>query len=131
MTDTQTLVAAVYAAFNARDVDGALRLMTENVSWPKASEGGRVIGKDEIRAYWSRQWKDFDPHVDPLEVIKRGAGQVEVRVHQVVRSLGGEVLADSEVRHVFTLADGLIERMEIGESQAGLEQAPSSAFSHR
>ena len=71
MTNTQTLIAAVYAAFNQRNIDGALALMTESVSWPKASEGGRVVGKEEIRAYWSRQWKEFDPHVEPIEVIDR------------------------------------------------------------
>ena len=45
MLDTQTLLARAYAAFNHRDIDRALALMTENVSWPKASEGGRVVGK--------------------------------------------------------------------------------------
>jgi hypothetical protein len=35
-------------------------------------EGGRVVGTEEIRAYWSRQWKEFDPHVAPIEVIDRG-----------------------------------------------------------
>ena len=70
--------------------------MRESVSWPKASEGGRVVGKEEIRAYWSRQWKEFDPHVEPIEVIDRGAGKIDVRVHQFVKSFGGDVLSDSE-----------------------------------
>jgi hypothetical protein len=56
---TQSLIAGVYSgvysAFNQRNIDGALALMRESVSWPKASEGGRVVGKEEIRAYWSRQ----------------------------------------------------------------------------
>ena len=73
MANTQTLIAEVYSAFNQRNIDGALALMRESVSWPKASEGGRVVGKEEIRAYWSRQWKEFDPHVEPIEVIDRGA----------------------------------------------------------
>jgi hypothetical protein len=103
--------------------------MSENVSWPKASEGGRVIGKEEIRSYWSRQWKEFDPHVAPIEVIDRGAGKIDVRVHQLVRSLGGAVLSDSEVWHVYTIADGLIERMDIEASEAGSDQSASSAFS--
>jgi hypothetical protein len=34
--------------------DGALALITEDVSWPKASGGGKVVGKEEISAYWSR-----------------------------------------------------------------------------
>ena len=32
-------------------------------------EGRRVVGKEEIRAYRARQWKEFGPHVEPLEVI--------------------------------------------------------------
>jgi hypothetical protein len=104
--------------------------MSESVSWPKASEGGRVIGKKEIRSYWSRQWKEFDPHVEPIEVIDRGAGKIDVRVHQLVKSLGGHVLSDSEVWHSYTIADRLIERMDIEGSEAGSEQSASSAFSH-
>ena len=131
MANTQMLIAEAYSAFNRRDIDGALALMSEDVSWPKASEGGRIVGKEEIRAYWSRQWKEFDPHVEPIEVIERGAGKIDVRVHLLVKSLGGDVLSDSEVWHAYTIADGLIERMDLGESEADFEQSPSSAFSHR
>ena len=44
MAHTQALIAQLYAAFNQRDIEGALALMSESVSWPKASEGGRVVG---------------------------------------------------------------------------------------
>jgi len=104
MPNTQTLLAQAYFAFNHRDIDSALALMTENVSWPKASEGGRVVGKEEIRSYWTRQWKEFDPHVEPLEMIDHEGGITEVKVHQLVKSLGGDVLSDSEVWHVYTIA---------------------------
>ena len=131
MANTQTLIAEVYSAFNQRKIDGALALMRESVSWPKALEGGRVVGKKEIRAYWSRQWKELDPHVEPIEVIDHGAGKIDVRVHQLVKSLGGDVLSDSEVWHAYTIAEGLIERMDIGGSEADSKQSPSTAFSHR
>ena len=129
MTDTESLIAQVYSAFNQRNIDGALAFMSDSVSWPKASEGGRVIGKEEIRAYWSRQWKEFDPHVDPLEVLDQRTGTTHVRVHQLVKNPGGGVLSDSEVWHVYTIANGLIERMDLGDSEANLQQTPSSAFS--
>jgi hypothetical protein len=131
MANAQTLIAQAYSAFNHRDIDGALALMSESVSWPKASEGGRVVGKEEIRAYWTRQWQEFDPHVEPLEVIDQDGGRTEVKVHQLVKSLGGEVLSDSEVWHVYIIANGLIERMDIKEGEAGSDPAPSSAFSRR
>jgi hypothetical protein len=49
MANTETLIAHPYSAFNQRNVDGAPAVMSDNVSWPKASEGGRVVGKEEIR----------------------------------------------------------------------------------
>src|SRR5580698_7921769 len=131
MTDAQRLITEAYSAFNQRNIDAALALMSESVSWPKASEGGRVTGKEEIRGYWSRQWKELDPQVEPIEVIDRGAGKIDVRVHQLVKSLGGGLLSDSEVWHGYTIVDGLIERMDLGGSEADSERSPSSAFSHR
>jgi hypothetical protein len=142
MADNRTLIAKAYAAFNQRDIDGALALMTESVSWPKASEGGRVVGKEEIRAYWTRQWEEFDPRVEPIEIIEDGQGKTEdgrgkteVRVHQLVKSLQGDVLSDSEVWHVYTIANGLIDRMdlrtEIKESGSSTDSSPSAAFSKR
>ncbi len=83
MADTKTLIEQAYSAFNKRDIDGALALMTQDVSWPKASEGGKVVGKEEIRAYWTRQWGEFDPHVEPLAITEGDGGKVRVRVHQL------------------------------------------------
>ena len=91
MTKTESLIEQAYSAFNQRNIDVALALMSDSVSWPKASEGGRAVGKEQIRAYWRRQWKEFDPHLDPLEVLDQEAGRTHVRVHQLVKSLGGEV----------------------------------------
>jgi hypothetical protein len=47
MADTKTTIEQAYSAFNNRDIDGALALMTQNVSWPKASEGGKIVGKEK------------------------------------------------------------------------------------
>jgi hypothetical protein len=130
MADTRTLIEQAYSAFNNRNIDGALELMTEDVSWPKASEGGRVVGKEEIRAYWTRQWGEFDPHVEPLAITEGDDGKVRVRVHQLVRSLQGDVLSDSEVLHVFTMNSGLIAAMDLGD-EADRTAGPSTAFAHR
>ncbi len=125
MANTNALIAQVYSAFNRRNIDDALALMSENVEWPKASEGGRVVGKEEIRAYWTRQWAEFDPHVEPIEVTDREAGRTDVRVHQVVKNLKGDVLSDQVVLHVFSIADQLIERMDIHESKPAFEHIPA------
>ena len=129
MATTHILIAQAYSAFNHRDIDSALALMSENVSWPKASEGGRAVGKEEIRSYWTRQWKEFDPHVEPLEVIDQEGGITEVKVHQLVKSLDGDVLSDSEVWHVYTITNGCIERMDLKEGETRSDPTPSAAFS--
>jgi hypothetical protein len=130
MADTKTLIEQAYSAFNKRDIDAALALMTQDVSWPKASEGGKVVGKEEIRAYWTRQWGEFDPHVEPLAISEGDGGKVRVRVRQLVKNLQGDVLSDSEVLHVFTVNAGLIAAMDLG-GEANPTAGPSAAFAHR
>ena len=108
------LLRAAYAAFNARDIDTALALMTPEVEWPRAFKGGFVRGHEEVRAYWKEQWSEINPHVDPRAFHSEDAGRILVDVHQVVRDLAGAVLADERVGHRFTLAHGLIQAMEVG-----------------
>lgn len=127
MAKTRTLIGQAYSAFNQRDIDAALALMTEDVSWPKASEGGKIVGKEAIRAYWTRQWSEFDPHVEPLAMSEEDGGKTRVRVHQLVKSLQGNILSDSEVVHVFAMRDGLIAAMELRD-EADSNAGPSAAF---
>ncbi len=107
------LLRAAYTAFNARDIDAALALMTIDVTWPKAFKGGFVRGSEEVRAYWTEQWSEINPHVEPIAFHPEDAGQVLVEVHQVVRDLAGAVLADEHVSHRFTIEHGLIQAMEV------------------
>ena len=109
------LLKKAYAAFNARDIDGALTTMKPDVVWPNGMEGGVVHGHDGVRAYWTRQWGMIDPHVDPIGFEVDKAGKIDVGVHQVIRELNGKVLMDRMVHHVYTLKEGLISTMEIRE----------------
>lgn len=54
-----------------------------------------------------------DPHVEPLEISPNDKGEVAIKVHQVVRDLKGNLLADRLVIHVFQVRDGLIQRFDI------------------
>ncbi|MEH2356794.1 nuclear transport factor 2 family protein [Nostoc sp.] len=107
------LLRAAYAAFNARDIDAALALMTPDVAWPKAFKGGFVRGSEEVRAYWTEQWSEINPHVEPVSFYSQEAGRILVDVHQVVRDKAYAVLADEHVGHRFTLEHGLIQAMEV------------------
>jgi hypothetical protein len=112
------LLRAAYTAFNARDIDAALALMTSDVAWPRAFKGGFVRGHEELRAYWREQWTEIDPHVEPMAFRSEGAGHILVDVHQVVRDLAGAVLVDEHVGHRFTLVRALIQMMEVSSDDS-------------
>jgi len=112
LPETKVLRAA-YTAFNARDIDAALALMAADIVWPKAFKGGVARGPEEVRAYWTEQWSEINPNVEPIEFYPEDAGKVLVKVHQVVRDLAGSVLADEHVGHRFTVKQGLIHAMEV------------------
>ena len=109
------LLKFVYGAFNRREIDAILPRMRPDVEWPNGMEGGWVHGHDEVRAYWTRQWGVVDPHVEPVSIEPTDDGRVMVHVHQVVRDLAGTVLLDRMVEHIYSINNGLIERMEIRE----------------
>ena len=110
---SQDLIEKAYAAFNARDIDTALSTMHPEVQWPKAFEGGYVSGHNEIRDYWTRQWTEIDPNVLPIGFNERQDRSLEISVHQKVKDLQGNVIFDGIVKHVYTLKDGLLRRMDI------------------
>jgi hypothetical protein len=113
--NSEELLRAMYDGFNARDIDAVLASMSDDVDWPNAWEGGRLIGHDAVRDYWTRQWAAIDPRVDPLEIGPRADGRVEVQVRQLVRDLDGKVLADGTVVHVYEIRSGLVARMDVEE----------------
>ena len=113
ITQEIELLRAAYAAFNRRDINAALALMSADVAWPRAFKGGFVRGPEEVRAYWTEQWSEINPQVEPVAFHPEDAGQILVEVHQVVRDLSGAVLADEQVGHRFTFENGLIQAMEV------------------
>jgi len=109
----QELIRKAYLAFNARDIDTALSTMHSNIQWPKAFEGGYVNGHTEIREYWTRQWTAISPIVEPVEFKERENGSLEIMVHQIVKDLEGNLLFDGRVKHIYSVQDGLLLRMDI------------------
>jgi ketosteroid isomerase-like protein len=112
----EALLREMYAAFNARDVEAVLATLHPDVDWPNAFEGGRVAGRAAVGDYWRRQFGQIDPRVEPRAFAVEADGAIAVTVHQVVRDLGGNLLADREVEHVYRFRDGLVLRMDVRET---------------
>ena len=112
-TELKDLIKKAYTAFNERDIDKALSTMHPDIQWPKAFEGGYVSGHNEIREYWTRQWTEINPNVEPIEINERQNGNLEVEVLQKVKDLHGNSLFDGTVKHIYTLQDNLLRKMDI------------------
>ena len=123
----EALLRKTYAAFNARDIKAVLAVMDADVDWPNGMEGGRVIGHDGVRSYWTQQWSIIDPSVTPERFVTEGDGRIAVDVHQVVRDLQGNVLVDVMIQHVYRVENGLIQSMEIRNDSQGGEYAEASS----
>ena len=108
-----SIIQKAYTGFNARDIDTTLSTMHPDVHWPKAFEGGYVIGHEAVREYWRRQWSEINPKVEPVAITERPDGKVEVEVDQLVKDLEGSILFDGKVKHVYVIDGGLLQRMDI------------------
>ena len=113
MSSREEFVQALYSAFNARKIDTVLAALCPDVDWPNGMEGGRVHGREAVRAYWQRQWGMINPRVDPVHITEDESGKTIVEVHQVVRDLAGKLINDRMVRHVYIFRDRQVARMEI------------------
>ncbi|MFC6015656.1 nuclear transport factor 2 family protein [Plantactinospora solaniradicis] len=99
--------------------------MTPEVRWPNGWEGGHVHGREQVAAYWRRQWDELEPSVTPTAFTTEADDRIAVAVHQVVKDKAGTVLADHTVTQVYRFAGELIAEMTIREpSSVGL---PASA----
>lgn len=113
-------IRKAYSAFNERNIDKALSTMQPDVQWSKAWEGGYIVGHHEINEYWTRQWKEINPKVDPVGFSIRENGALEVKVHQNVKDLEDNLMFDGLVKHVYTFQNGLIKTMDIELVQTNL-----------
>lgn len=119
MTEAQRIRDA-YAAFNSRDIEAAVALMTPDVRWPNVAEGGFVHGRDGVREHWRAQFRELNPRIEPLKFREGRDGRSAVEVRQVVYSTDGRPLSDERLVHVYSFSDGLIAQMDvIGDADAG------------
>ena len=116
MPEAEVVLRSAYRAFNARDVDAAIELMHPDVDWPNAWEGGRVVGREAVRDYWSRQFAAISSRVEPEGFTEEADGSITVDVRQVVHDARtGGLVSDFHVRHRYRLVDGLVVRMDVLE----------------
>ncbi|MGB7976807.1 MAG: nuclear transport factor 2 family protein [Roseiarcus sp.] len=120
MDDDVKVLERIYDRFNARDIDGVLTALTDDVAWANGMDGGHVHGREAVRAYWTRQRSLVSPHVDPVSFRRTQDGAIIAEVRQSVRDLEGKPLEgqthglrDKIVGHLFRFRDGKVACFDI------------------
>lgn len=113
----------MYSCFNARDIDGVLIQLTDDVAWANGMEGGYVHGRESVREYWTRQWEMINPHVEPVSFHHSPDGAVTVTVRQTILNLDGKALPEQAqglknktVSHVFRFRMGKVAQFDIADN---------------
>ncbi len=112
MTPYRTLLLKFYMAYNSRRLDDALAMLHPEVDWAEGRDGSRILGRQNVRAQWIRQWTGMTPHVEPVGFDLDNHGRTVVRVHQYLRDFEGDIIAKGFVEHAFHISDSLITRMD-------------------
>jgi hypothetical protein len=123
MDDDVKTLERIYDRFNARDMEGVLIALTDDVAWANGMDGGHVHGREAVREYWTRQWAMVSPHVEPVGFRRAADGAVIAEVRQSIRDLEGKPLQgqthglhDKTVGHVFRFRDGKVARFDIQDA---------------
>jgi len=115
------LVKELYDRFNARDIEGVLSALADDVTWANAMDGGHVHGHEGVRDYWTRQWGLVDPKIEPTK-FEQTENVITVEVIQSIFDLNGQPLSgqthslkDKTVLHVFQIDNSKIKRFDVQE----------------
>ena len=70
---TEQLIEAYYDAFNAKDVESFLSLLTDDVVHD-VNQGGREVGKQKFRAFLERMNRSYEEKIIDLFVMTNADG---------------------------------------------------------
>ena len=110
--NTNSFFETLYKNFNDRKIESVIANMTEDVKWANGMEGGFVHGREEVRTYWVKQFKQLNSRVKPLK-IETDNDTVKIKVHQVVHDLNGNLLSDNIVDHIFHMQGEQVAEFDI------------------
>ena len=115
------IVGKAYEALNARDMDGLLALLDEDVEWvnaPYAVEPGTRRGHDGFRTAVGNLWATFGDITFALGSVEEAGPRVLVQARAHATGLSGGSEVHGQRHHVWTLDAEKVVRFEWFNSRA-------------
>ena len=115
------VVRQAYEALNARDIEGLLALLHEDVEWvnaPDAVEPGTRRGHDGFRTAVENVWATFGDLTYALGAIEEVGPRVLVQANLRAAGRAGRTEVREQRHHVWTVRADRIARFEWFNSRA-------------
>jgi len=112
----EAVLRRMYEVFSTDERDAFVPLcLASDVDWPNVLDGVRLHGREEVRAYWARQFAAGHPLVRLEGMRLDGESEgVVATVRPGTRDTSGDRWAAGTVEHVYRFGgDGLVTRMDV------------------
>ena len=106
-----SMLRALYAAYNRHDADALLAHLSPDIDWPDGAD--RLHGHAAVRAYWRAQWDRVQTHDTVTGIARLADDRWSVGIDQTVRGHDGPILSVGRFEHRYRVADGLVGRLDI------------------
>ncbi len=112
MSAATDLIARYYDAIGRRDLDAVLAATHARVRFHDFLDGGEVEGLTAARDFYRRMF-ELAPDLDMITTKTLPDGRVRVEFQSSIHSSSGHLWSDTRQAAVYTLADGLIQGIEL------------------
>mgnify|MGYP000297668190 CR=1 FL=1 len=111
----EPLLTSLYEAIERQDVDAVLALFHPDARIPDSLEQAALVGHDQIRAYYQRQFAAIRVGSSLLATNLLPDGRVEAFLHVLVHGSTGGFWWEGRVTATYRIEDGLITEMVVTE----------------
>ncbi|MEJ2814335.1 nuclear transport factor 2 family protein [Caulobacter sp. CCG-8] len=112
MSAATDLIVRYYEAIEQRDLEAVLATTHAQVRFEDFLDGGEVDGLAAARDFYRRMF-EFAPDLDLITVETLPDGRVRTEFQSSIHSPSGHLWSDTRQAAIYTLADGLIQGVEL------------------
>lgn len=113
ITSDEDRIAQLYEAYDGRAFDRCVAMMADDVEWPNEAEGGLLIGREAVRAYFTDSDAQARTRYALISLHTEADGRVSALCRQTITSAAdGSLWSSTRVLHRYTLRAGRLTRME-------------------
>lgn len=113
--EVEPLLTSLYEAIDRQDVDAVLAFFHRDARIPDSLEAAALVGRDQIRAYYQRQFATIRVGSSLLATKTLPDGRIEASLHVQVRGAEGGFWWEGPITATYRIEDGLITEMAVTE----------------